>query len=103
MIDSRQPTRYEIALNHTDGRAYLVSYAERRSLRGLIAAVSARAESIRKVSGLPPTALFNFGTKPRAFAKHGEWTIAFTGRTEREIKNSGGREQALDYIGSVKS
>lgn len=91
-------TRYEITASHEDGRCFLVAYAARNSRAGLVDAVRSRAEALIAKCGLPEDVAFGAtGTKPRPFTTLGDWTVKFTGRTQRDVKMEGG---AHPYIGA---
>jgi hypothetical protein len=81
----RAPTRYEIVAKHPDGRTYLVAYAAGSPSRHhLLSAMRARGQAIISACSIPESDQMTFGTKPRHHALVSGWTIAYTGRTQRE-------------------
>lgn len=89
-------TRYELTISHPDGRRYLVAYTPRKNRAGIFDAIS---EATRG-----PWLVAKTGDQDIHFAKRvadgatmGEWTINFTGRTQRDcVLGTGG--PALTYI-----
>lgn len=97
MISTNEPTRYEIEARAADGRAFLVCYSSGSpSRRRLVGAIRSRAPDIIAKLGVPEEATFTLATKPRPAAKVGDWTIKYSGRTQRDIRSCGGE---LPFIG----
>lgn len=98
MISTLEPTRYEIAARHPDGRAFLVGYTPRLSRSGLLSASRNVGDALVSLLGKdadePPKA----GTKPRPWMAIGSWRIEFTGRTQRDAVRSG---DALPFVKSA--
>lgn len=82
-------TRYEITATHPDGRAFLVGYTPRLSRPGLLAAMQNVGNAIVEKLAIGDDDALTFGTKPRPHAKTTGWMIGFTGRTQRDAKQSG--------------
>ena len=75
-------TTYEIAAEHADGRRYCVRFTNRKSIRGMVAAVQAMAPHMLRVCGVPGDARLTDcrgGEWPAC--RMDAWTIKFTGRT----------------------
>ncbi len=90
-------TRYELAIRHPDGRCYLVSYSDRKSRDAIFHSVAAESRATRLIE-LTGDPQIRFGKRVADGATMGEWTVNFTGRTQREcFLGDGGPE--LDYIG----
>lgn len=90
-------TRYEIELRHTDGRAYLVLYTARRTFAGMIGAVRERWDDVAALTGVDS---WDAGGKRNATegrVTSGEWSIRFSGRTQRECYITG----ELPFVGDV--
>ena len=80
----RYATRYEIIATNGE-RRYLIQYNARRSAPGLIASVKARGPLILRRLEIPPDAPFSWIQRGRdAAIKLGEWSIRFSGRTQRD-------------------
>ena len=90
-------TRYEIAAEHTDGRRYLVAYAARKSIAGMVDAVRNRAAAVLAALDLSDTCRITSakgGRLPSAVLEG--WTLRFTGRTRLEAVAS-----PLPYVADV--
>lgn len=74
-------TRYELIATNADGRKVLVRYTSRVGRRGLYDALTQDAEQICQFFG---TDSIHFGKRAADGATMGEWTIKFSGRTQRE-------------------
>ena len=89
-ILTTEPTRYEIVATHVDGRKFLVAYAGGSpSRQRLLCAMQSRGEAMIEKLGIGEHDQISFGTKPRPFAKVNDWLIAYTGRTQRDVRSSG--------------
>lgn len=90
LIGTNEPTRYEIIATHQDGRKFLVSYAGGSPSRyRLLSAMQSHGDALIEKLAVGETDQITFGTKPRPFAKVCGWTIAYTGRTQREVRTLG--------------
>lgn len=74
-------TAYELAMTHPDGRSFLIRYTNRRTRSGLYNCCYQAAVAIDKVAG---TDFFTPAKRAADGGTIGEWTIAFTGRTQRD-------------------
>lgn len=82
IVKSGESTRYELALVRGDERI-LIRYTYARALRNVLGAMSDHADRIVKLTGAEKWDFIN--PKRRADGlKLGEWTLRFTGRTQRE-------------------
>ena len=84
----RQPTRYELAAIHSDGRRVLLAYAMRRSrssLWNIVTDDTRRDALIVLVGGTSIT----FAKRAADGATMGDWRIVWTGRTKRDAVLSG--------------
>ena len=99
-ISTLEPTRYEIAARHPDGRAFLIAYAAGSpSCRRLIDAIQTRIESIILKLGVRATDELAVSTRNRPHLTVRDWTIGYTGRTQRDVRNGGGE---LPFIGAAQ-
>jgi hypothetical protein len=92
-------TRYEIAAESQDGRRYLVAYAARKSIAGMVDAVRARADAILAALDLDESCRITQakgGRLPSAVLEG--WTLRFTGRTRLEAIAA-----PLPYVADVAS
>ena len=98
-ISSLEPTRYEITARHADGRELLVVYTSQKSRHGLLKAVQGNASVLFSDDALfgPITA------KPLPNVRSGEWTIAFSGRTQRQALNEGERPFVLESEAAIEA
>lgn len=97
-IKNRQ-TAYELTITHPDGRKFLVCYSCRQGREAIFDAVSNedRVAAIVKLTG---DGDIHFAPRAADGATMGDWSIRFSGRTQREcILGSGGPE--LEYIGNL--
>lgn len=82
-------TSYEVAITHVDGRHIIVGFTTRTTKRGLIEMVQARGEELLAVMGddMKDDVEYPFvrDDAGRWTWAIDEWTIGFTGRTEREV------------------
>lgn len=89
-ISTLEPTRYEIVAKHDDGRTLLVSYAGGSPSRmRLLRAMQAHGPELIAALQIGETDQITFGTKPRPFAKVCGWTVAYSGRTQRDCRTQG--------------
>jgi hypothetical protein len=97
---STEPTRYEVALKHSDGRAWRICYTagspSRRQLRQIVSENSNLIRECLGAEGQRQTG--DWKTKPRPCWQGGEWWLGYTGRTQREAI---GEKTELDWIGSI--
>lgn len=77
-------TRYEVAATHPDGRRLLVVYTPRKSRRGILAFNPNTARALVAVCGAD-----SFTKGKGGAILIGEWTVDFTGRTQREALTVG--------------
>jgi hypothetical protein len=82
-------TRYELAMMR-GGDRLLVCYSSRRGRQGIFEAVRSRVSAMTWRTG---TDQIHFAQRAEDGATMGEWTIRFTGRTQREAYIGG----ALEY------
>lgn len=81
---AQQPfTRYELALEHEDGRRYLVCYTPRKSRHGLADAVRDDARW-RAILGITGVTRWHLAPKASDGVLADGWRIHFTGRTKLE-------------------
>ncbi len=85
-------TRYELAMWCGD-RKILIAYTPRRGWAGITAAIQSKADAIVAAAGAD---YIRFGKRASDGATLGDWTINFTGRTQREAYIQG----ELEYVGS---
>src|SRR5688572_17925293 len=98
-ILSTEPTRYEILATHPDGRRFLVAYAGGSPSRSrLLCVMRERGEALIAKLGIGDEDVMTFDTKPRPRAMTSGWTIAYTGRTQREVRGAG---HEAPFIGAV--
>ena len=86
-------TRYELAVKHPDGRAYLVTYAQSRTRHIIMVAVNNAGTELVKLTGSKD---ITFAKKAKAGATIGEWKIVWTGRTQRQAYCEGELTFILD-------
>ena len=77
-------TRYELAIQHPDGRRYLVAYTSRKSRDGMLTIVRSRAVSLLAACRLPDTSEIRFADRAADGAMIGEWHVNYTDRTQRQ-------------------
>jgi len=76
----RYSTRYELIATHPDGRKVLVGYT-RKGRDGMLSMMRKNGEAWVKFSGCED---IHFARRVGDGATSGEWTINFSGRTQRE-------------------
>ncbi len=84
----RQPTRYELAATHPDGRRVLLAYSMRKSrssMWNIVTEDTRREALIALVGGRSIT----FADRAADGATMGDWRIVWTGRTRRDAVISG--------------
>ena len=79
-------TRHEITARHPDGRTYLVGYTPRKSRRGLLSAMQNVGGPMIEKLDIGEDDEITWATQPTPRAFTGDWTIAFTGRTQRDAR-----------------
>lgn len=80
-----QTTRYELVMRHTKtGEKRRVCYTARRNRRGLFDAMRSNGEALVRITGAQE---FTFGTGSTATI--GDWSVSFSGRTQREAISNG--------------
>lgn len=89
------PTLYEIAAIHPDGRRVLVVYTARRSRSGLLKACR-ESEQAQAIVALCQCETWSAWPKAEQGMKCGEWSIRFTGRTRKDAKAEGELPFILD-------
>lgn len=91
-----RPTKYELAITHPNGSSYLIRYTNRRNRTGMWDCLYQVAQAITDLTGtdyVDPAWLVKDG------ATVGEWTIHFTGRTQRDAIING----ELEFIEDIKA
>lgn len=79
-------TRYELVATHPTKGTYLVCYTSKKSFKGLTESISSRGVALCRAIGVDPmTATWTPHRKPVPYAEIGEWTVRFTGRTQRDV------------------
>lgn len=73
-------TRYELLAIHRDYKV-LLCYTSRRTRAGVVDAIRNRGAELVALTG---SENFTFGKNATDGVRLGEWTIKFTGRTQRE-------------------
>lgn len=92
-ISSLEPTRYEVTAKHRDGRTYLICYASGSpSGRRLLGIIQDYGPRLVARLGLPDDATLTLRRGALAQATVGDWSIGFSGRTQRDVR--GGIEHA---------
>jgi hypothetical protein len=95
-ISTLEPTRYEITARHVDGRAFLICYAGGSpSRQRLLRALQSKGDCIISKCGIGADDIMTFATKPRPSATIAGWTLAYTGRTQRDVRSCGSE---LEFI-----
>jgi len=74
-------TRYELVAIHSDGRKVLVGYTPRRGRSGLYDMLATNGPAWVKFSGAENV---TFGKRVADGAISGDWSINFSGRTQRD-------------------
>jgi len=74
-------TRYELIASHPDGRKLLIRYTARQGRRGLLDALTMDAARVCQVLGADD---IHWGKRAADGGHMGEWTVKFSGRTQRE-------------------
>jgi len=77
---TNRPTCYELAVKHSDGRAFLVGYCQSKSRQAIFNMARKVGPQLVKLTG---TEKITFAEKARNGAVMGEWKIVWTGRTQR--------------------
>lgn len=93
----RYATAYEVTMAHPDGRRLLVAYTPRKSRTGLWNAVVQNDARRGVIIALAGTAEAVFARKASDGLALGEWTIKFSGRTEREAYIEGELTHVVDH------
>lgn len=88
-------TRYELAAVHPDGRKILIAYTRQKSRNGIWNAVT-EDHRMQKIIALVGAADCEFLKPATAGLQMSEWTIKFTGRTQRDALLSGELAFVLD-------
>lgn len=87
MVPTNAPTRYQVAVYHKDGRKFVLGYTARKSRYGIDDMLAgADLAAIREFTGLSGSTLWKVKRGAYVF---GDWSIGFTGTTERDTKNRG--------------
>ena len=92
-------TRYELVASRGTGpdrESYLIAYTSRNNRQGLWAAVTQESR-VHKLIALTGDKEIHFAKRAGDGATMGEWTIRFSGRTQRECYIEG----ELPYIGDL--
>jgi hypothetical protein len=90
-------TRYEVTAKHPDGREILIGYTSRKGRQGLCELVSARTERATAIVYLCKADTYHTAKRAADGMTCGQWTIRFTGRTQRDAYMEGEREYVEDY------
>lgn len=91
-IKVNEPTRYEVALCHPDGREYVLGYTVRKSKHVLVRVVQGEAQHVLTVTGLGKDCGFTFmrgSLHPGMTLDGTDWVVSYTGRTQRDVAHSG--------------
>lgn len=86
MVPTNAPTRYEVAVFNKDGRKLVLGYTARKSRYGIDAYFT--AENGKRIGDFTALPLDSVWKIKRGAWICGTWTIGFTGRTERDVKNA---------------
>ena len=85
-----RPTRYEIAAVHPDGREVTVGFTMRQTRHGLLRMMQSRGDELIELTD--PTVdypmRFERDAAGRWHTELGGWRVGFTGRTEKEVRDS---------------
>ncbi len=90
----RQLTRYELIAERGETRI-LISYSMRTGRHALLTSAQKHGPALISMMGLDDKAQITFLKPARLGAKIGEWSIRFSGRTQRECIGS-----ELPWIGN---
>lgn len=86
MVPTTAPARYEVALFNKTGRKLVLGYTARKSRYGIEPYLTAEnGARMGEFSGLKIGSVWKV---VKGAWVCGEWTIGFTGVTERDVKNS---------------
>jgi hypothetical protein len=99
-IGTNEATRYEIVATN-GARTILVGYAARKNQRGLIDMLTQTVDDIAmmrlhrlaRATGTAPSSWEAFARTPEI--KSGDWTVTFSGRTQREVRTLGERTESI--------
>lgn len=95
---ARYRTAYELAMVHPDGRRVLVCYSNGRSRNDVFTIVQKRAQHVARLLGVAAESLqITFAKRSGEGATIGEWSVVWTGRTQREAYIAG----ELEYVGRI--
>lgn len=87
-IATNTPTRYEITLERVDHAPRVIGYTGRHSIQGLVAMVADRSPDLLRVTQLAADSVWLTLPAPaKGFTCDG-WIVRFSGRTERDAKQS---------------
>ncbi len=90
-----QPTRYELALERGDTRIR-ICYSMRTGRHSLLTACQKHGQTIVDYIGMDDKATMEFLKPAARGARIGEWSIRFTGRTQRDAIST---QSELPWIG----
>jgi hypothetical protein len=79
-------THYEIALKHTNGRAYFVAFTARRTKSCLADNAFTHRDALAKISGISANSNWQYSKSRGWFC--GDWSLQFTGRTQFDIEGA---------------
>lgn len=100
-ISANEPTRYEVAAVHQDGRQFLICYAAGSpSIAALFRVVRDRIVPIADGCGWidRQATVIERGSNPRPFLRTDSgWSLRYTGRTQRDVRAAGSE---LSYVGA---
>lgn len=84
-------TSYEVAARHPNGESVVVGFTPRTSRVGLLAVVRSRGDELIQLINVTddtPNKFYRDGAD-RWQLQIGEWTVGFTGYTERDVLSMG--------------
>ena len=90
-----QPTRYEL-IAEKDGVRVLISYCMRQGRHVLLKECQRHGEKLVAIMGLGESAKIVFLKPAKLGARIGDWSVRFSGRTQREAVGS-----ELPWIGDI--
>lgn len=90
-------TKYELTISR-DHQTFLLAYTMRHGRADLVRAIRNRGEMLLRVLALAEDARFEFISTKQPKARLGDWTIEFTGRTQKDAICT---RSEHSYIGSL--
>lgn len=92
------PTRYELVAEKGDERI-LIAYSMRTGRRALLTAAQKHGHALLAMMKLDDNTKFEFLKPAAKGAKVGDWTIRFSGRTQRDAISNGELPWIVDRAG----